>query len=169
MSAEDLRSEAKRDEALAALSGAVPYNQLIGVRFDRLGDELTARLPFQDTLVGNPFLPAIHGGVTGAFLEITAITQLAWDRAWAILERGGDEAEAVLRGQFPPIPKTIDITIDYLRSGRPRDTFARARVQKAGRRVAHVHVEAWQDARDRPIANLRGNFLMPPSVAAATG
>ena len=47
------------------------------------------------------------------------------------------------------------------RSGRARDTFARASVQKAGRRVAHVHVEAWQDARTRPIAMLRGNFLMP--------
>ena len=59
------------------------------------------------------------------------------------------------------MPKTIDITIDYLRSGRPRETFARARVQKAGRRVTHVHVEAWQDTRERPIAMLRGNFLMP--------
>ncbi|MEM0924317.1 MAG: PaaI family thioesterase, partial [Pseudomonadota bacterium] len=59
------------------------------------------------------------------------------------------------------IPKTIDISIDYLRSGRPRETFARAEVQKAGRRVVHVHVIAWQDAKSRPIAMMRGNFLMP--------
>jgi acyl-coenzyme A thioesterase PaaI-like protein len=59
------------------------------------------------------------------------------------------------------MPKTIDITVDYLRPGRPRETFARASVQKAGRRVAHLHVQAWQDERSRPIAMLRGNFLMP--------
>ena len=153
--------EAELDAALAKLCEAVPYNRFIGVGFDRLGDELTARMPFAEPLVGNPFLPAIHGGVTGAFLEITALTQLAWDGAWAILEKGGEQAEGILDGRFPPFPKTIDITIDYLRSGRPRDTFARARVQKAGRRVAHVHVEAWQDTRTRPIAMLRGNFLMP--------
>ena len=155
------KREAARDAALEAMAGAVPYNRFIGVTFDRLGDELTARLPFAEPLIGNPFLPAIHGGVTGAFLEITALTQLAWDRAWAVLEDGGEAAYEILAGRFPPVPKTIDITIDYLRSGRARDTFARASVQKAGRRVAHVHVEAWQDARTRPIAMLRGNFLMP--------
>ena len=155
------RREAERDAALNALADAVPYNRFIGVRFDRLGDELTARMPFDQALIGNPFLPALHGGVTGAFLEITALTQLAWDAAWVILEDGGAQADAILSGAFPPMPKTIDITIDYLRSGRPRDTFARASVQKAGRRVAHVHVEAWQGSRDRPIAMLRGNFMMP--------
>jgi len=55
--------------------------------------------------------------------------------------------------------------VDYLRSGRPRESFARATVQKAGRRVAHLHVEAWQDSRTRPIAMLRGNFLMPGESA----
>ena len=155
------RREAERDAALDALANAVPYNRFLGVKFDRLGDELTARLPFSEGIIGNPFLPAIHGGVTGAFLEITAITQLAWDAAWAILEQGGEEADRILEGAYPPVPKTIDITIDYLRSGRPRDTFARSEVQKAGRRVAHLHVEAWQENRSRPIAMLRGNFLMP--------
>ncbi|MEM9062606.1 MAG: PaaI family thioesterase [Pseudomonadota bacterium] len=155
------RREAERDAVLKALAEAVPYNGFLGVVFDRLGDELTARLPYREMLVGNPFLPAIHGGVTGAFLEITAITQLAWDRAWTIMEGGGEEADALFAGTFPPVPKTIDITIDYLRSGRPRETYARAHVQKVGRRVANLHVEAWQDTRERPIALLRGNFLMP--------
>ncbi len=153
--------QAERDAALAALTGSVPYNRLLGVRFDRLGDELTGRLPFRDGLVGNSLLPAIHGGVTGSFLEITALMQLAWDRVLGLMNEGGEAAERVAAGRFPPYPKTIDITIDYLRSGRPREIFARAIVQKAGRRVANIHVEAWQDSRTRPIAMLRGNFLMP--------
>jgi acyl-coenzyme A thioesterase PaaI-like protein len=156
-----VQRQAERDAALAALTGTVPYNRLLGVRFDRLGDELTGRLPFRDGLIGNPILPAIHGGVTGSFLEITALMQLAWDRALEVMDAGGEAAERVIAGHFPPYPKTIDITIDYLRPGRPRETFARAVVQKAGRRVANLHVEAWQDNRARPIAMLRGNFLMP--------
>ena len=153
--------QAERDRVLGALTETVPYNRLLGVRFDRLGDELTGRLPFRDGLVGNPVLPALHGGVTGSFLEIVALMQLAWEQVLAHLDEGGMAAGRITRGEFPPMPKTIDITIDYLRSGRPRETYARARVQKAGRRVAHLHVEAWQDNRARPIAMLRGNFLMP--------
>ncbi len=153
--------QAERDAVLAALAQAVPYNRLLGVRFDRLGDELTGRLPFREGLVGNPFLPAIHGGVTGSFLEITALMQLAWDRVLGLMEAGGEAADRIAAGSFPPYPKTIDITIDYLRPGLSRETFARAKVQKAGRRVANLHVEAWQDSRTRPIAMLRGNFLMP--------
>ncbi len=87
--------------------------------------------------------------------------QLAWDRVLEVMRADGDDAAAIAEGRFPPFPKTIDITIDYLRSGRPRETFARATVQKAGRRVAHVHAEAWQESRARPIAMMRGNFLMP--------
>ena len=155
------RREAGRDAVLQALAGQVPYNRFLGVEFDRLGDELTARLPYKEPLIGNPFLPAIHGGVTGAFLEITALTQLGWDSCWQIMEGGGDAADQLYAGTFPPMPKTIDVTIDYLRSGRPRETYARAHVQKAGRRVANLSVQAWQDNRDRPIAVLRGNFLMP--------
>ncbi len=153
--------QAERDAVLAALTGTVPYNRLLGVRFDRLGDELTGRLPFREELVGNPFLPAIHGGVTGSFLEITALMQLAWDQVLGLMEAGSEAAERVAAGSFPPYPKTIDITIDYLRPGLPRETFARASVQKTGRRVANLHVEAWQDSRARPIAMLRGNSLMP--------
>ncbi|HUS55055.1 MAG TPA: PaaI family thioesterase [Thermohalobaculum sp.] len=155
------RRQIDRDAALKALTGSVPYNCLLGVRFDRLGDELTGRLPYKDILIGNPVLPALHGGVTGSFLEITALMQLAWDQVLAQMEAGGEAAAQIAAGRFPPYPKTIGITIDYLRPGLPRETFARATVQKAGRRVANLHVEAWQDSRSRPIAMLRGNFLMP--------
>lgn len=153
-------TEAQLDATLSALSDYIPYNRYIGVRFDRLGDELTARMPFSNHIVGNPVLPAIHGGVMGAFLEITAQVQLAWNLALGEIAKGGDAADRIRRREFPLIPKTIDISIDYLRSGRPRETFARAEIQRHGRRVVNVHVTAWQDERARPVANLRGNFLI---------
>ena len=66
---------------------------------------------------------------------------------------------------FPALPKTIDFTVDYLRTGLPRDAYARARVNRMGRRYASVHVEAWQDNRARLFAQATGHFLMPQEPA----
>ena len=62
---------------------------------------------------------------------------------------------------LPAFPKTIDLTVDYLRSGLPRDAYARAEITRAGRRYASVQVEAWQDNRVRPTVQAIGHFLMP--------
>ncbi|GIX15097.1 MAG: thioesterase [Paracoccaceae bacterium] len=151
----------RRDAALQRLVDGVPYIRFLGVRFERRGDELTAILPYSDHLIGNPVLPALHGGATGSFLEITAIVELAWSMVWERMEGGGEAARAIEEGRFPPLPRTIDMTIDYLRSGLPRDAYARARVNRSGRRYASVHVEAWQDNRNRPFVQATGHFLMP--------
>jgi acyl-coenzyme A thioesterase PaaI-like protein len=145
----------RRDTALEQLVAGVPYMQFLGVKFDRRGDELTAVLPYADMLIGNPMLPALHGGATAAFLEMTAIIELSWVRMWDQMEAGADVDDVIL-------PKTIDFTVDYLRSGLPRDAYARARVNRSGRRYASVHVEAWQDNRSRLFAQATGHFLMPP-------
>ncbi|HEU0222735.1 MAG TPA: PaaI family thioesterase [Paracoccaceae bacterium] len=151
----------RRDAALERLIQRVPYIQFLGVQFDRRGDELTAILPYKEELIGNPVLPALHGGAIGAFLEIAAIMELAWTMVWERMEGGGAGAAEIEAGRFPPLPRTIDFTVDYLRSGLPRDAYARARVNRSGRRYASVHVEAWQDNRARPMAQATGHFMMP--------
>ena len=133
------------DSRLSAVLGSIPYARFIGMRAELAGDEMTAILPFSDRIIGNPMLPAIHGGVLGAFMEMTALAQLS-------------VAEPLKRQ-----PRTIDVSIEYLRSGRPLTTFARARINKVGRRIANVHVEAWQETRSAPIATMRGLFLVAPS------
>jgi acyl-coenzyme A thioesterase PaaI-like protein len=105
-------------------------------------------------LVGNPMLPALHGGATSAFLETTAIIELSWAMMWDRMEAGEDVGNLRL-------PKTIDFTVDYLRTGLPRDAYARATINRSGRRYASVHVEAWQDNRTRMFAQATGHFLMP--------
>ena len=150
-----------RDEALAWLVGAVPYIRFLGIRFDRQGDEITAHLPFQPMLIGNPLIPALHGGVTAAFLEVAAIIELSWSTLWEDLSAGRLDPEAVTPGHLPPLPKTIDFTVDYLRAGQAKDCFAKARINRSGRRYASVHVESWQDARDKPFASAVVHFLMP--------
>lgn len=151
----------RRDAALGALVQSVPYIRFLGIEFDRRGDELTAVLPFDERLIGNPNLPALHGGATAAFLEVTAIIGLSWSMLWEEIESGALTAETLTEGQMPRLPKTIGLTVDYLRSGLPRDAYARARVTRSGRRYASVHVEAWQDNRTRPFAQAAGHFLMP--------
>jgi acyl-coenzyme A thioesterase PaaI-like protein len=151
----------RRDAALKALVHGVPYIQFLGIEFDRRGDELTAVLPFDEKLIGNPFLPAIHGGVTAAFLEVAAIIELSWSLLWEEMESGTLDPATLDPIHLPRLPKTIDFTVDYLRSGLPRDAYARARVNRSGRRYASVHVEAWQDNRSRLFAQGTGHFLMP--------
>ena len=102
-------------------------------------------MPFADKLIGNPLLPALHGGSTAALLEMTAIAQVAL-------------AYPRLR-----LPRPINVTVSYLRSGRPVDVLARARISRAGRRVAHVLAEAWQEDATQPIATLVANFLLDES------
>ncbi|MGA0606169.1 PaaI family thioesterase [Phenylobacterium sp. VNQ135] len=132
----------EKSDALAAFLERSPYIRFLGMTAALEGEVLTARLPFRKRLIGNPMIPALHGGVIGAFMEMTALAQLA-------------VAEPSRR-----MPKTIDVTIEYLRPGKPQDLFARADLRKVGRRIANVHVEAWQESPETPVAALRGHFLL---------
>jgi uncharacterized protein (TIGR00369 family) len=139
-----MRDEGRAQE-MGALIEQIPYARFLGIAVDRKGSELTTILPFKDSLVGNHTLPAIHGGVIGAFLEITSVVQLLFDTS---CER---------------FPKTIDISIDYLRSGRAVPTYGRALVTRQGRRVANVRAEIWQEERTKPIAAAHGHYLLTPA------
>ena len=104
----------RRDAALQSLICGVPFIGFLGIRFDRRGDELTAVLPYDDKLVGNPLLPALHGGVTAAFLEVTAIIGLSWSLVWEDMEAGRVDPRALdathlprLLGEFEQIIASI--------------------------------------------------------------
>lgn len=129
---------------MQAVVEAIPYASFLGVEVQQQGSEVITVLPFKEELVGNPVLPAIHGGVIGAFLEITAMLQLLYETA---CER---------------LPKTVDVNFDYLRSGRGMTTYGRAIVNRQGRRVANVRSEIWQERRDKPIALSQGHYLLRP-------
>ena len=136
-------------ERLNAMLARIPYARFLGLRAELAGDEMTLVMPFAERLIGNVNLPALHGGVVGAFMEMTALAQLS--------------ISAGLARQARP----IDVTVEYLRSGRPVTSFARAQIKRIGRRVANVHVEAWQEARAKPIASLHGHFHLKPAEPPA--
>jgi len=126
------------------LMAAIPYATFMGITVDTRGEQLVGCLRYADHLIGNPTLPALHGGTLGALLESTAIFHLLW------------EAETLL------LPKIITITVDFLRSGRPVDTYAKGIITKQGRRVVNVRAEAWQDDPSRPIAIGNCHLLIVP-------
>jgi len=121
---------------------AIPYARYLDIRLETSGEGLICVMPFCADIVGNVVLPAIHGGVVGAFLELTALLHL--------VELAGEERVA----------RPINFSIDYLRSAGPRDTRGRAEIVKHGRRIANVRVVAWQDDPARPVATGVGNFLL---------
>lgn len=129
---------------LEAFLARVPIAQTLGMRCDILGDEMTAVLPYQDKLIGNAAIKALHGGAIGTFLELTAMAQV------------------YLLTDLARPPKPINLTIDYLRSGRAEDLYARAHITRLGRHIANVRCEAWQAARNKPIAALHAHFLVTP-------
>ena len=116
-----------------------PFARCLGIR---IGDDGTLVMPFSPRIIGNPLLPAIHGGITGAFLETTAIVGVT------------RELGALAT------PKPIGLTINYLRSGRALDSYASASIVKQGRRVVAFEAQAWQDDRSKPIASAFGHFML---------
>ena len=130
------------------LSETMPYAAWLGLAPEATTGELLTRLRFSRQNIGNPVLPAIHGGVIGALLETAAIFHMLWE------------------GETIAVPKIVTITVDFLRPARPLDTLARATLTRQGRRIANVAVEAWQDDRSKPVAAARMHFLLAPQVPA---
>jgi uncharacterized protein (TIGR00369 family) len=137
----------RRTGDFARVISAIPYARYLGLAVDLVDGDPITRMPADPKLTGNPVISALHGGTVGALLESAAILKLLWE------------------GSSGAVPKTVTITLDYLRSARAtEDTFARATITKHGRRVANVQVLAWQREEGKPIAAAHAHFLLKTSV-----
>jgi len=122
----------------------IPYAQLLGVSAEDRGEQLIFTLQPKSSNIGNPLLPALHGGVVAAFMETAAILNVM----------------AYTQGQR--IPKVIDFSIDYLRSATTEMTYARCKLGRLGKRVVNVSVTAWQGEKEaEPIALARAHLIWP--------
>jgi uncharacterized protein (TIGR00369 family) len=135
-------AEAKQAGDHQRLIDAIPYARFLGLTAALVDDELVTTMRYAPHLIGNPALPALHGGTVGALLESAAIYELLW------------------RSETIVLPKTITLSVDYLRSGAAVDTHARGIVTRQGRRVTNVRMEAWQADRATPIATAHAIFLV---------
>lgn len=100
-------------------------------------------LDFRHELEGRP--GAWHGGAIAGLLETAGYAALQAELA---------------RTERDPLLKPINVTVQYLSTGRPQATYAQGRIVRLGRRNANLAVEAWQEARTRPIASAVMNVLM---------
>lgn len=126
----------------AQLVDALPYMRFLGIAIEREGEEIVGAMRFSPALIGDITIPALHGGTLCALLESTAVFRVLW---------AADEGV---------LPKTITMTVDYLRSGRPIETRCRAQIVRRGRRIAVVEARAYQDDPEKPIATAIVHLLL---------
>ncbi len=138
----ELVRQVRKSREYKRLTDAIPYTRFMGIGVENLAGEMLCRMAYSPRNIGNSLIPALHGGTLGALLESAAIFEL------------------LLQTSTERVPKVISLTVDFLRSGKPQDTFAKALITRQGRRVANVRVEAWQDDRTRPIASAHALFLL---------
>lgn len=129
------------DPAIAVLT---PYARSLGIALERWDDGApVVRVDFSEAVLGRP--GALHGGAISGLLETAGYGALK-----AELARAGREAQL----------KPINITVQFLRSGKEQVSFAQARIVKLGRRTANLSVEAWQGDADKPIATAVLNVMI---------
>jgi acyl-coenzyme A thioesterase PaaI-like protein len=141
--------QVRKSQQYSDLIKVIPYAELIGLEFDQQGEGingqdsgLSFKLKQKKSNLGNPILPAIHGGVLGGFMELSAALHLL-----------------ISQTTFK-FPKIIDFSIDYLRGGADRETYTYCEVSRQGGRVANVEIHAWQESKEKPIALARAHFLL---------
>ena len=136
------------DDAAGAVARVVaslpPYALALGIGVERIdGAAPLLTLDFSEKVHGRPGF--LHGGAIGGLLEMAAITALRMALAQ--------------RGEVPRL-KPVNVTVEFLRGGTEQRTYAIGRVTRAGRRIANVSAEAWQDDPARPIASAWMNVLL---------
>jgi len=127
----------------------IPFNEVLGIRVEHLGEEVVRiRIPFTPHLVGDPFRPALHGGVlstladVGGGLAVIALTDFQ-------LRTASTPGDAV---------STVDMRIDFLRPALLADVLCDARLVRAGNRVAVTTMTLYQGDPSVPCAEARGVY-----------
>ncbi len=133
---------ARNRDVVGGFIDCIPYARFLETHAELAEGRVRVTLPFSPALIGNPYLPAIHGGALASLLELTGSVELLWQH------------------QSIGLPKIITTTVDFRRSAGPKDCFAQAEVTRIGRRLASVSVAAWQDSIERPVATAQAHFLL---------
>jgi uncharacterized protein (TIGR00369 family) len=120
-----------------------PYAKTMGFGITRDADgRLLLTMAFEADKMGRPGF--LHGGAIAGMLEAVAYQTLA--------EALGEEDRPQL--------KPINVTVTFLRGGRDHITYARATIERLGRRIANIEAVAWQDDPTKPIATAQMNVML---------
>tara|TARA_Y100001933_G_scaffold58164_1_gene58148 strand:- start:1985 stop:2476 length:492 start_codon:yes stop_codon:yes gene_type:complete len=136
--------------AWQALFDGIPYARHLELEAQRDEASLRVHLPCREALIGNFMLPALHGGVLGALIELTA------------------RVAAQRQDPEKRCPRILDSHINYLRPAQARSTFASAEIIRQGRRTSLVQATCWQGEKSKPIASGQVQLLLPAMAAKQT-
>ncbi|MFP5396096.1 MAG: PaaI family thioesterase [Alphaproteobacteria bacterium] len=124
-----------------------PYADALGIAVDH--DEAGSPVLFFDyseRVAGRPGF--LHGGAMSGLMEMACMAALR-----AEMERRGETMRL----------KPVNVQVEFMRGGTEQRTFAVGSVTRAGRRVALVNAECWQDDRSKPIALAQMKILLSPA------
>ena len=123
-----------------------PYAQALGIALVTSEDGTPILyFDYSERVAGRPGF--LHGGALSGLMEMAAIAALRTE-----LERRGETMKL----------KPVNVQVEFMRGGTQQRTFASGSVTRAGRRVALVNAEAWQDDRSKPIALAQMKLLLSP-------
>lgn len=131
-----------RGGRFAAIIASSAFGARLGEMIEVTQDGLIWTLSPGGDMIGNPLLPALHGGAVTAFLELACGAVVARGLDWEIL------------------PRLISVNVQFLAPMRLRDVTARPAIRRMGRRVAVVHVDAWQEDPDAPVCAAQCEFAL---------
>ena len=134
--------QARAESSPQQILDLIPYSSFIGAQAKVEGDNVRYWLDRRPSNIGTPSLPAIHGGVIGGFLELSAAIEILYTLDVELF------------------PKVVDFSLDYLRPGRYKTIYANCTVLRQGKKLVNVTATAWQDNPETPISTARCHFLI---------
>jgi uncharacterized protein (TIGR00369 family) len=127
--------------------GLPPYGEALGIAVDHdeAGNPVLC-FDYSERVAGRPGF--LHGGAMSGLMEMAAIAALR-----AELDRRGEAMKL----------KPVNVQVEFMRGGTQQRTYAMGTVTRAGRRVALINAECWQDDRSKPIALAQMKVLLSPA------
>jgi acyl-coenzyme A thioesterase PaaI-like protein len=122
----------------------------MGFGQERDGDDrLLLTMAYGVDKMGRPGF--LHGGAIAGMLE--SIAYLTLDEA---LGKDGGQGGG---GPVAAI-KPVNVTVTFMRGGGNAKTYARATIERLGRRIANIEAIAWQEDAAKPIAVAQMNVMI---------
>ena len=130
----------------------VPFNKHLKMSVETIQEGFcVVRVPWQEHLTGDTNRPAVHGGVLATLLDAAGGVA-----GWSLLENENDRLS------------TVDLRVDYLRPGPPKDMLCEATVIRMGNKVCVVKMEIYSEGDDKssvgPIATGHGVFNVAKNI-----
>lgn len=120
--ARDSPETSDRTAVVRELYDRIPFHQAHDIEILTVTPRRAeTRFPFDESLIGNPDLEVLHGGVISSLVDLTGA--------------------AVFIGHVEDYTPTVDLRINYLTGAGRQPLYANATIQRSGSSIGVAHVE----------------------------